>query len=53
MTIKELKEYIKNLPEEDENGEPFTVWVETEPFLSNQVKEVMRLNVGDIIFILV
>lgn len=54
LTVRELKELIKNWPEEYSNGEPTTVWIETSDGLSNQVAEVVPLNPfegsADIIF---
>lgn len=47
LTIKELKELIKDLPEENEYGEPFEVWIETGRGLSSPVKSVWPLNKRD------
>jgi hypothetical protein len=49
ITIKELKELVKDLPETDEYGEDFEVWIETGENLSSPCKEIWRLNKGDII----
>ena len=51
ITIKELKELVKDLPEIDDNGEDFELWVENtdDNRLSNPAKTIMRLNKGDII----
>lgn len=49
ITIKELKDYVKDLPEKNENGDDFTVWMATGEGLSSQVKEIWQLNAGDII----
>jgi hypothetical protein len=45
LTIKELKEFIKDLPETNINGEPFEVWFQTGKGLSSPVTELSRLNV--------
>ncbi len=54
LTVKELKEAIKDWPEIDPYGEPTEVWVETGLNLSGQVKAVWPLNKremsADIIF---
>ncbi len=51
ITIKELKELVKDLPEVDEYGEDYEMWVENtdDNGLSNVAKTIMRLNKGDII----
>lgn len=51
ITIKELKELVKDLPEVDEYGEDYEVWVENtdDEGLSNSAKTIMQLNKGDII----
>lgn len=50
LTVKELKELLKDWPEQDKNGEDYTVWVETGENLSTEVKYVTRLNEADILF---
>jgi hypothetical protein len=52
ITIKELKELVKDLPEKDGNGDDYEVWVENtdDDGLSNVVKTIWQLNQGDIIF---
>jgi len=47
LTVRQLKEYIKDWPETYANGEETEVWVEIDSGLSNQVKEVWPLNVRD------
>lgn len=49
ITVKQLKELIKDWPEVDEFGEETTVWVGDDGN-SNIVTEVYQLNLGDIIF---
>ena len=49
LTVKELKEIIKNWPETDENGELTTVWIETGWCLSSIVTEISPLNRYDAI----
>jgi hypothetical protein len=51
ITIKELKELVKDLPEQDENGEDFELWVMNTDgsSMSNVAKSIMRLNKGDLI----
>jgi hypothetical protein len=49
MTVKELKDYLKDLPEVDEFGEAYEVWLQTQEGLSSPVVNVRRLNQGDII----
>ena len=51
ITIRQLKEFIKDWPEIDPyNGEEFELWVETSDGLSSPVQSVVRLNTADIIF---
>jgi hypothetical protein len=50
ITIKELKEIVKDLPEVDEyNGEDYEVWMDDGNGYSNVVTSIYRLNQGDII----
>jgi len=49
ITIRELKIIIKDLPEEDENGELFELWMYTGVGLSSPVTEIWKLNQGDLI----
>lgn len=44
MTIKELKELVKDLPEQDENGDDFGVWITNHNGLTNIVHEFANLN---------
>jgi len=44
MTVKELKQLIKNWPNEDIYGEPTRVWIGTGTMLSSIVTEVSPLN---------
>jgi len=52
ITIKQLKELIKDLPTNDPvTGDDYEVWIENtdNEGLSNSAKTIMRLGVGDII----
>lgn len=51
ITIKQLKKLIKDLPETDDNGEDYEVWIENtdDERLSNSAKSIIQLNKGDII----
>lgn len=51
ITIKELKEFVKYLPEVDECGNNYEMWIENtdDKSLSNSAKTIMQLNEGDII----
>ena len=44
LTVKELKELIKDWPEEDVYGETTEVWIQTGVCLSSPVFEVNLLN---------
>lgn len=44
MTVKELKELVKDWPEVDVNGEPTEVWMETGRGLSSPVRVAVKLN---------
>lgn len=55
MTVKELKEAIKDWPETFENGEPCEVWMSTGRQLSSPVTSICPLNMdreqsADVIF---
>jgi len=54
ITIRELKELIKDLPEIDEiTGDEYEVWINGTDCrfgFSNQCKAIYRLGRGDIIF---
>ncbi len=50
MTVKELKEIIKDWPEYDQYGEPSEVWMETGQGLSSPVVCAIQLNSTDIEF---
>ena len=52
ITLKQLKQYIKNLPETDSYGEPYLVWVEhtDDEWLSTPIKSICKIDKGDIIF---
>jgi len=44
MTVKELKEVLKDWPEVDSEGEPTEVWIETGLMLSSQASNYSRLG---------
>lgn len=46
LTVRELKEIVKDWPEEDVLGNPCEVWIGDGQGLSNQVREVSPLNFG-------
>lgn len=53
ITVKQLKEWVKDLPEVNEdNGEDYTVWIENYDHrgLSNMCQAIVTLNKGDVIF---
>ena len=45
MTIKDLKELIKDWPEIDSNGLPTEVWLESGDMLSSACMQYSKLNV--------
>lgn len=50
VTIKQLKELVKDLPEIDESGNDYEVWIgDDNEGTSNAVKSIWPLNGGDII----
>ena len=51
ITIKQLKYLVKDLPEQDENGEDFELWVMNTDgsSLSNVATSIIQLNSGDLI----
>lgn len=50
MTIRELKDFIKDWPETNIDGEPYEVWIgDRSTHLSNEATGVCRLNKNDII----
>jgi len=48
VTVRQLKEYVKDLEEVDANGDDYEVWVSSGEYTSNPVKIVCRLNEGDL-----
>lgn len=44
LTVKQLKEAIKNWPETNEDGNPTEVWIETGWCMSSVVVEITPLN---------
>ena len=52
ITVKELKDFVRDLPEVDDyNGENFEVWVDgtdCKPGLTNVAKSIWKLNKGDL-----
>jgi hypothetical protein len=50
MTIRELKDLVKDLPETNPStGENFEVWMEVEEGLTSPVVAAWTLNKGDIL----
>jgi len=52
ITIKQLKEYVKDLPEQNAFGEDYEFWVDgtdCKEGLTNVAKSLCRLNEGDLI----
>ncbi len=51
ITIKQLKDLVKDLPEIDEYGADYEVWIENtdDRYLSNVAKQIIPLNGGDIL----
>lgn len=47
ITVKELKEILKDWPDTKENGELAEVWLETGLMLSSQATNYSRLGQGD------
>lgn len=47
LTVRKLKEIIKDWPEEYETGELTEVWIETNPNESNPVMCIWPLNLRD------
>jgi hypothetical protein len=47
LTVKQLKDFVADLPETDQNGDDFTVWIETGRELSSEAKAVRMLNKND------
>ena len=48
VTLRELKDFIAGMPDTDEDGEPYEVWVETGRYLSSPVLLLVTLNRGDV-----
>lgn len=49
ITVRELKELIKDWPDIDERGEQNTVWVGNHESTSNECRRVVPLNRGDLL----
>ena len=48
ITVRQLKEYVKDLKEVDDNGDDYEVWLSSGEYTSNPVKTICRLNEGDL-----
>jgi len=48
VKIKDLKEFLANMPDTDDNGEPAEVWIGTGMGLSNEAVELITLNKSDL-----
>lgn len=49
VTIKMLKDYVRDLPEADEYGNPHELWVMTSPSTSSVATSLYPLNSGDVV----
>lgn len=49
ITVKQLKEWIRDLPEVDSNGEDYEVWISANKGWSKLAVELSILNEGDVI----
>ena len=49
ITVKELKELLKDWPETNDLGDPSELWITTSEGYSNPVKTVTPLNRSDIL----
>jgi len=49
LTIKDLKEMVKDLPEQDSDGRSFQVLIETGEYVLNLSKLISVVSEGDII----
>lgn len=47
ITVKQLKEWVKDLPEENALGEPTEVWIGTKGGESNECRAIWPLNLRD------
>lgn len=50
LTVKQLKEFIKDWPEINDSGEVNEIWVGTDAGLSSPCIEIVKLNQGDVLF---
>ena len=48
ITIRQLKEWLADAKEVDENGDDYGVWLETGDFTNSPVTEIWPLNIGDV-----
>lgn len=49
MTVRALKDLVRDWPETDDRGDPTEVWIGTRDNLSNQVHEACELGDGSLI----
>lgn len=49
ITIKQLKDFIKDCPEYDENGDPYEVWIGDGTGLNTPAWRICKLNQYDIL----
>lgn len=50
LTVKELKEIIKDWPDKNRYDEPNEVWIETGRDLTSPITYISRLNMTDLLF---
>lgn len=49
ITVKQLKDFIKDWPEVDDNGDPYQVWIGDAVDLSTPAYSIYKLNQYDIV----
>lgn len=48
ITVAELKKFVMSLPEGDEDGEEYEIWLQSGDGVSSQCTSISVLNKGDI-----
>lgn len=49
VTVRQLKDFLKDWPEIDDNGDPFEVWIGNGDGLSTPATSICKLNQFDIL----
>jgi len=52
LTVKELKDFIKDLPETNSDGEPLEVWIRVEKYFNSPCNKIVQVSNGNLVLAL-